>query len=120
MRLATSREERIREKSDCIILGYQVDRSGRLDTLILGAVHKKKLTYVGRVSPELAEEARSSLLAELIAIKSRRPFITIEAQATWVKPKFTCRVSYGEKMRNGQLREVKWDALLGSVKIDRR
>jgi hypothetical protein len=109
--------EKPREKSDCIILGYQVDREGRLDTLILGAVHRKKLIYVGRVSPEMAEEARSALLAELMAIKTLKPFITIEADGTWVKPKFTCRVSYGEKMRNGQLRDVKWDALLGSVQV---
>jgi hypothetical protein len=111
--------EKPREKSDCLILGYQVDRDGRLDSLLLGAVHKKKLTYVGRVSPEMAEEARSALLAELVAIKTLKPFITLEAEGTWVKPKFTCRVSYGEKMRDGQLREVKWDALLGSVNMNK-
>jgi hypothetical protein len=106
-----------REKADCMILGYQVDREGRLDSLILGAVHKKKLIHVGRVSPELSEEARRSLLTELTAIKTLKPFVSIEAEGTWVKPKFTCRVSYGEKQKNGQLRDVKWDALLGSVKM---
>jgi hypothetical protein len=65
----------------------------------------------------MAEDERSALRAELIAIKTLQPFITIEAEGTWVKPKFTCRVTYGEKLRNGQLREVKWDALLGSVKM---
>jgi hypothetical protein len=105
-----------REKADCLILGYQVDREGRLDSLVLGAVHKKELIYVGRVSPEMSEEARSSLLTELKAIKTLKPFISIEAEGTWVKPKFTCRVTYGEKQRNGQFREIKWDALLGSVK----
>lgn len=108
--------EKHREKADCIILGYSVDRAGRLDTVVLGAVHRGKLTFAGRVSPEMSEEARSSLLVELMAIKTLQPFIVAEANATWVKPKFTCRVTYGEKLRNGQLREVKWDALLGSIK----
>jgi hypothetical protein len=109
-----------REKSDCVILGYQVDRSGRLDTLILGAVHKKHLIYAGRVSPEMPEDERRSLLAQLVAIKTLRPFISIEADGTWVKPKFTCRITYGEKLRNGQLRDVKWDALLGTVNTESR
>jgi hypothetical protein len=107
--------EKPREKCDCVILGYSVDRDGRLDSLILGAVHRKALIYAGRVSPEMSEAERSALLAELISTKTLKPFIAVEAEGTWVKPKFTCRVTYGEKLKSGQLRDVKWDTLLGAV-----
>jgi ATP-dependent DNA ligase len=99
-----------------VILGYQIDREGRLDSLILGAVHKKELIYAGRVSPEMSDDERNALLNELVASKTLKPFISIEAEGTWVKPKFACRVTYGEKQKNGQLLNVKWDALLGSVR----
>jgi hypothetical protein len=107
-----------REKADCVILGYDVDREGHLNTLVLGAAHLGKLIYCGRVSPELSDEERSSLLMELTSLKTLKPFIPIEAEATWVKPKFTCRVTYGERIKGGQLRDVKWDRLLGSVKMN--
>jgi hypothetical protein len=105
-----------REKTDCVILGYQLDREGRLDTLVLGTAHGGKLVHAGRVKPEMSEEARSSLLTELMAIKTLQPFITVEANATWVKPKIACRVSYAEKIKSGQLRDIKWDSLLGSMR----
>ncbi len=107
-----------RTKADCVILGYSVDRDGRLSSLVLGAVHRGKLMYAGRVTPEMSEEERSSLLMELTAIKILQPFISIEAEATWVKPKFACRVTYGQRLKGGQLREVKWDQLLGSMKTN--
>ncbi|MCI0332029.1 MAG: hypothetical protein L0228_02235 [Planctomycetes bacterium] len=107
-----------RTKSDCVILGYQVDRDGRLSTLLLGSARRGKLTYAGRVTPEMSDDELSSLLMELTAIKSLQPFISIEAEATWVKPKFTCRITYGERLKGGQLRDVKWDRLLGSMKTN--
>jgi hypothetical protein len=105
-----------RKKADCVILGYQVDRAGRLDSLVLGTAHRGELVHAGHVSPELSDDERNSLLAELTASKTLKPFIVMEAEGTWVKPKFTCRVSYGEQLKSGQLRDVRWDSLMGSVK----
>jgi hypothetical protein len=105
-----------RGKADCVILGYNVDREGRLDSLVLGAAHRSELIHAGRVRPEMSDDERSSLLTELMASKTLQPFISIEAEATWVKPKFTCRVTYGERLKSGQLRDVQWERLMGSMK----
>jgi hypothetical protein len=105
-----------RDKADCVILGYDTDREGRLNSLVLGAVNRGKLVHAGRVTPEMSDEERSSLLTELKASKTLQPFIAIEAEATWVKPKVTCRVTYGERLKSGQLRDVQWERLMGSMK----
>ena len=105
-----------RDKADCVILGYDTDREGQLNSLVLGAVNRGKLIYAGRVTPEMSDEESSSLLTELTASKTLQPFIAIEAEATWVKPKFTCRVTYGERLKGGQLRDIQWERLMGSMK----
>jgi hypothetical protein len=109
-----------RDKTDCVILGYEVDREGRLSSLVLGAVHKSELIYAGRVTPELSAEENAELLGALAAAKTLQPFITMETDATFVKPQFTCRVTYGERLKSGQLREVKWERLIGTVKMKER
>jgi ATP dependent DNA ligase C terminal region len=108
--------EKPRDKTDCVILGYQLDRDGRLETLILGAAHGSKLIVAGRVRPEMEEETRSQLLMSLAAIKRNEPFVVMEADATWVEPKIACRVTYGEKLKGGALRDVQWDSLLGTMR----
>ena len=108
--------EKPREKADCVILGYQLDRDGRLSSLLLGTAHRNRLIPAGRVSPEMPDGERSDLLATLEAIKRRDPFIAIEAEATWVEPRLTCRVTYGERLKGGRLRDLKWDTLLGAMK----
>jgi hypothetical protein len=117
--LPIAEPEKPRDKTDCVILGYQLDRDGRLETLILGAANGSKLVLAGRVRPEMEEEARSQLLMSLAAIKRNEPFITIEADATWVEPKIACRVTYGEKLKGGALRDVQWDSLLGTMRTSK-
>jgi hypothetical protein len=108
-----------RLKADCVILGYQLDRDGRLEYLILGTSHLKKLVYAGKVNPEIGDEERSKLLTQLSAIQVRDPFIRLASDtAKWVQPKYACRVTYTERMKGGQLRDIKWDTLLGSIRRD--
>jgi hypothetical protein len=107
--------EKPRERTDCVILGYNVDRDGRLSSLVLGTAHKSALIFAGRVQPEMPEEERGKLLQQLKVIHVKQSFITIESEATWVQPKYTCRVTYGEKLKNGKLRDIKWDEMLGSI-----
>jgi hypothetical protein len=104
-----------RSKTDCVILGYQLDREGRLATLLLGTAHRGALVYAGRVTPEMPDEELTALREALQAIKSMQAFISVEAEATWVQPKYTCRVSFGEQQKGGRLRDVRWDRLLGSM-----
>jgi hypothetical protein len=108
-----------REKADCVILGYQVDRDDRLSSLVLGAVHKKKLSFVGRVTPEMPKGDLDDLLAKLKSIPAKQAFIVMEAEATWVQPIYACRVTYGEKLKSGKLRDVKWEQMLGPIKTNK-
>ena len=104
-----------RSKADCVILGYLVDRDGRLTTLLLGAAHRSQLIYAGRVTPQLPDDELRSLLKSLEAVKSLVSFIPMETKATWVKPKYACRVTFGERLKNGQLRDIQWDRPLGGI-----
>jgi hypothetical protein len=106
-----------REKADCVILGYQLDRDGRLDRLVLATSFNKKLVYAGKVDPQISEEERTKLLQELNAIQARQPFIPIASDsATWVQAKFACRVTFSERMKDGQLRDVQWETTMGTIR----
>jgi hypothetical protein len=109
-----------REKADCVILGYQLDRDGRLKVLVLGTTHLGRLVYAGNVTPKMSGSERAKLLAQLAAIKSGAPLIPIQSDSTvWVKPKYACRVSYSNKER-GKLHDVQWDRMLGSMDMPSR
>ena len=38
-----------RKNTDCVIIGYQFDKDGRLSALVLGTAHLGKLVYAGNV-----------------------------------------------------------------------
>jgi hypothetical protein len=104
-----------RQKADCVILGYQLDKEGRLNDLILGTNYLARLVYAGRVNPEMSEDERSRLLKLLKPIRTHEPLISIESDTTkWVKPKYACRVTYDTKER-GRLQGIQWDRLLGQI-----
>jgi hypothetical protein len=105
-----------RSQADCVIIGYQVDRDGRLATLFLGTAHRKKLIYAGRVTPDLPDEELQSLLESLEAAQRKGAFIPMQLKANWVEPKFACRVTYGERLKSGQLRDIQWDTLMGGIR----
>lgn len=108
--------QKTREKADCVILGYHLDRKGHLSMLVLGTAYRTKLVYAGRVKPELSDGDNATLVAALQATQTLQPFITMEIEATWVRPTLACRVTYNERLKNGQLRGIEWDGLLGNVK----
>jgi hypothetical protein len=109
--------QKLRRKVDCVIIGYQTDRDGRLDMLVLATVNGKKLMPVGTVRPVMSERERSDLLEVLRAIHRTDPFIAAEADATWVEPKVACRITYGERLKGGMLRDLEWDTLLGAMRM---
>lgn len=104
-----------RENTDCVILGYLLNGEGRLSTLLLGAVHGGQLVYAGSVAPKLPADEMKTLAESLKLIQSKRPIIRIEYEATWVQPKYTCRVSFGQRAKSGLLRDIEWSKLLGSI-----
>jgi hypothetical protein len=104
-----------KQSADCVILGYRLDKEGRLDTLLLGAVHRGKLVYAGNVRPRMEPGEVRSLIAMLESSRAQQPFIAVEAEAIWVEPKYTCRVKFREKANNGSLREIEWSELLNRI-----
>jgi hypothetical protein len=104
-----------RHKADCVILGYQTDRDGKLDSLVLGTNYLGRLVFAGRVRPEMSAGEMADLLVLLSRIRTHQPLISIESDsAIWVKPKYACRVSYVDRQK-GRLNQIKWDRLLGTI-----
>lgn len=102
--------------ADCVILGYQLDRDGRLSALLLGSAYRDQLTYAGRVTPKLSEDELAKLLVQLSAIATKQPFISIQTDHTiWVQPKISCRVGFNQQMKDGSLRDIQWDSLMGTM-----
>lgn len=106
-----------RRKTDCVILGYDLDREGRLAALLLGAVYDGELAYAGRVKPKMPDDELAQLLQKLVATRTIDPFIPIEAKGTWVEPIYSCRVSYVARQTNGRLSELEWERLLGEMRM---
>lgn len=105
-----------KHNADCVILGYELDRDGRLSALLLGSAYRDHLTYAGRVTPKLSSNEIAKLLNELSAIQAREPFIAIQSDhAIWVQPKISCRVGYDQQMKDGSLRDIQWDSLMGTM-----
>ncbi len=105
-----------RHKADCVILGYQTDNDGRLDSLVLGTNYLGKLVFAGRVTPKMSGPELSKFFKSLERAKTHQPLINIQSDsATWVKPQFTCRVTYTEREK-GRLLEIEWGRLLSGIK----
>jgi hypothetical protein len=114
---ANKLSEKPRGRADCVILGFQLDQEhGRLTALLLGTAHAGRLIFVGQVEPNLPDEERQQLLQKLQSIKSDRPFIPLQEEAIWVKPNLACRVSFGERLRNGRFHDLRWDTMLGPLR----
>jgi ATP-dependent DNA ligase len=103
------------ESTDCVIFGYVPDGDGKIATLVLGTSNGGKLVYAGNVAPKLSDDEMKGLAESLKSIESERPIIRIEYAATWVQPKYTCRVNFGQRTKNGRLRDIQWNKLLGSI-----
>jgi hypothetical protein len=113
-------EAKPRQKADCVILGYALDKESRITDLVLGTNYLARLVYAGRVSPKMPEEERTRLLKMLKAVRTRQPLIPIESDTTnWVKPQYACRVTY-ESREKGRLQGIEWDRLLGMIQSQKK
>ncbi len=111
--------KKIRQKEDCIIIGYMANQTGKIQTLLLAAEHYSKLRYAGNVRVTgLPEEDLQDLTTKLLASQTRKPFVRVSISgATWVKPKHICRVSYQRRSKQGGLYGAKLEDLLGDVNL---
>ncbi len=104
------------QNADCVILGYVLDRDGRLSTLLLGTAAGGQLVYAGNVAPKLSDDELKALAESLATIQAKKPIIKIEAEATWVQPRYTCRVGFTQRTKGGGLRDIEWDKMLGTIR----
>jgi hypothetical protein len=105
-----------KSSADCVIIGFVIDRDGRLSTLLLGTANGGRLIYAGNVTPKMSNDDLNMLAAKLNAIRARQAILAIQAEAIWVQPKYTCRVSFGERTKSGTLRDIEWGQMLGNIK----
>ena len=109
--------EKPRKSADCVILGYTLDNTGRMNTLVLGTAHLGRLVYAGNVTPKFSDESeRRELLGRLQALRTQQRTLPIQTEAIWVRPNVTCRVTYGDRQTTGRLNDLQWETYLGTMR----
>jgi hypothetical protein len=101
--------------SDCVIVGYRLDAQGKLQLLVLGTAHRNKLVYACSISPQLSNEESAGLLQMLSDTRSHQSYLPVKMSATWVVPKYSCRVSYEKQEPTGRLSNPRWEEFLGAI-----
>jgi hypothetical protein len=104
-----------RQQTDCLILGYHADKDGNVLSIVLGTAHGGKLVYAGALTPKLEGEELAAFTKALAAARTDRPFLDVQSDAVWVRPTYSCRVSYLQQDDSGHLSDAKWVKLLGST-----
>jgi hypothetical protein len=107
--------EKPRQQTDCVILGYHADKGGNLRSIVLGTAHDGKLVYACSVTPKLEGEDLTAFTKALAAVRTDQPFLDVQSDATWVHPRFSCRVSYTQQDEAGRLSDAEWIKLLGTT-----
>lgn len=88
----------------CVILGYQLDETGVVRSLLVGTDVDGKLACVGRVGSGLTEASRRTLTRMLSTRVRPTPVVPTDLDAIYVEPGVFCVVSYVEKTGGGMLR----------------
>lgn len=109
--------EKPRQTVEALIIGYRVDTQDRLAELLLAVERQGKMKYAGRVRPELDTRERAELLASFQSYPASRPLVKTSDSGVWLRPRFTCRVSYTSWPDKGRPREIEWDTLLGEIDV---
>jgi hypothetical protein len=86
-----------------VILGYHTDKDGIVFSLVLGTAPEGKLVYAGSVTPKLEGKDLSGFTKALAAVRTDRPFLEMQSDATWVRPRFSWRVSDTQQDVKGRL-----------------
>lgn len=112
-----SPKEPPRTKTDCLVIGFELNAMDQVSKLYLAHETAGRLVYAGTVTPQLDEEQGKLLRAKLMAARTATPLLKVTASATWVKPRFPCRVSYTVQTREGKLRNLQLEELLPEINI---
>ncbi len=98
------RKIKLIQSQDCVILGWtrgQGGRAGTFGALLVGAIDKGRMTWIGQVGTGFTDKMLKDLLTQLEPLKRKTPPID-EPQlaevdgATFVEPDLVCEVTYLE------------------------
>lgn len=107
-----------RRTMDALIVGYEQGGNGTIGKLLIATERKGKLVYSGRVTATLEAKELADFTAKLRAARAPRPIVRVPTtEAVWVRPQFTCRVSYERRSETGVLTSLLWEKLLGEMKL---
>lgn len=104
-----------RQRTDCVILGYRVDGKGRMGAIVLGTAYGQKLVYAGSVLPQKSAAELDELRQKLDAVKTKQPYLQLNFNAVWVRPQYSCRVSFEAQESNGRLLKPRWEQMIGEL-----
>jgi hypothetical protein len=106
-----------RIKTDCLIIGFKMNEYDALTEVLIATETSGRLLYAGKLVPELPAEEKLALHAKLMRSRTGTPLVKTGQVATWVQPRFPCRISYTEQATNGRLLEMEWEELLPELQL---
>lgn len=106
-----------RKNSDCLIIGVLLTTQGGINQFVLATDVNGRLVYAGKVTAKIPPEEEPKLVAQLKAIQTPKPFVNAPEGAMWLKPQFTCQVSYTKQNAQGRLAELKFEEMRGELKL---
>ncbi|TWT48741.1 ATP dependent DNA ligase [Botrimarina hoheduenensis] len=110
-------DEKPRTQFDCLIIGYRLTKSGRIDSVLLASESNGRLRYVGDVRPKLETDQIDEILARFKGAETTRPFVRTSASAQWLKPRFMCRASFTDWPESRRPKDLRWEELLEEIKM---
>jgi hypothetical protein len=108
-------EPKPRVKADCLIIGFNTNEFDEITEVLIATDASGRLVYAGKLVPELPPAEKVEFQSKLKRAKTGKPLVKTGQVATWVKPRFPCRVSYAEQATNGRLLEMEWEELLPEI-----
>ncbi|MEM8866402.1 MAG: hypothetical protein AAGF31_12725 [Planctomycetota bacterium] len=106
-----------RKKADVLILGYHLDRNNLISEFLVASEVNGTLFYGGRVIPVFTPDESMHLVERLRLAHAPRPTVSAPDGATWLQPRFTCRISYDKRVESGRLQGIAWEEMLGEIKL---
>ncbi|QDU57073.1 ATP dependent DNA ligase [Aeoliella mucimassa] len=103
--------------ADCLIVGFQLNDREEVAKLVLATEQYGKLTYAGSLTPTLEPDESRKLAKRLQKAITSQPILKLSQTATWVEPRFTCRVSYTKQSDSGRLINAEWKELLPEINM---
>jgi hypothetical protein len=98
-----------RKTITCVIVGYELNESGTIRSILAAREVNGRLQYVGGVAPTGEAAQLFELREKLLAAPSRGPILPMTFNSNWVLPKFTCEISYGTEQENKNLTDLRWE-----------